>query len=122
MVKHIKQSYINTLENQGYIVIRDAITYPALKLRRLKKDNRAHSKTMWNLRFEVKKHYEKLWNTNDLISCFGGNILELDNYTIPWHIDQNSSHEDILKNVQGVLALSESNATQLLVNSHKYFN
>ena len=109
------------MDKQGFIIIKDAISYPSLKLRRLRKDDRVHSKTMWKLRFEVKKHYEKIWNTKDLVSCFGGNIIDLDDYTIPWHVDQNQTHGNNMRCVQGILALSESYATQLVSGSHKYF-
>lgn len=105
----------------GYIIIRNAITYPSLKLRRLKKDNRVHSKTMWKLRFEVKKYYEKIWKTNKLVSCFGGNIIDSNNFILPWHVDQNRTHGNNMRCIQGILALSKSNATQLLSGSHKYF-
>ena len=71
------------MDAKGYIIIRDAIKYPSLKLRRLKKDPRVHSKTMWKLRFEVKKHFEKLWNTSDLVCCFGGNVIDSGNWTLP---------------------------------------
>ena len=109
------------MDAKGYIIIRDAIKYPSLKLRRLKKDPRVHSKTMWKLRFEVKKHFEKLWNTSDLVCCFGGNVIDSGNWTLPWHVDQNSTHGNQIRAVQGILALSNSNATQLLAGSHKYF-
>ena len=112
------------MESKGYIIIRNAIKYPSIKLRRLRDDSRSHSKTMWQLRFEVKKHYEKLWNTNNLVSCFGGNNIDDDNLEIPWHVDQNSSHNTIENNittVQGILALTYSSSTQLLEGSHKYF-
>ena len=111
------------MENNGYIIIRDAIKYPGLKIRRFKKDNRTHSKSMWNLRFEVKKHYEKIWDTKELVCCFGGNIINSDPYPLPWHVDQNSSHDPKkMSCIQGILALSNSHATQLLVGSHKYFD
>lgn len=109
------------MDTNGYIIIRDAIKYPALKIRRFKKDGRAHSKTMWKLRFEVKKHFEQLWNTDKLVSCFGGNVIDCDHFTLPWHVDQNSTHDNSITCVQGILALSNSNATQLLVGSHRYF-
>lgn len=109
------------MDINGYIIIRDAVAYPSLNLRRLKKDNRVHSKTMWKLRFEVKKHFEKIWNTKDLVCCFGGNIINKDNYILPWHVDQNQTHGNSMRCVQGILALSKSNATQLLSSSHKYF-
>lgn len=109
------------MEDKGYIIIPNAVKYPSLKLRRLKKDNRVHSKTMWKLRFEIKKFYEKIWNTSDLVSCFGGNIIDSNSFLLPWHIDQNSTHGNNLRCVQGILALTSSNATQLLVGSHKYF-
>ena len=109
------------MNNNGFIIIRNAISYPSLKLRRLKKDDRVHSKAMWDLRFEVKKHYEKLWNTKDLVSCFGGTTIDVDDFTIPWHVDQNQTHENTMTCVQGILALSKSNATQLVCGSHKYF-
>ena len=109
------------MDTKGYIIIRDAIKYPYLKLRRLKKDDRVHSKTMWKLRFEVKKHFEKIWNTKDLVSCFGGNVIDSGRWTIPWHVDQNQTHGNTIRSVQGILALSKSNATQLLSGSHKYF-
>lgn len=109
------------METDGYIIIRNAIKYPGLKIRRFKKDNRTHSRTMWKLRKEVKKHYENLWNTNDLVSCFGGNVIDCDNFTLPWHVDQNSTHGDEIRSIQGIVALSSSNATQLLSGSHKYF-
>tara|TARA_B100000085_G_scaffold150891_1_gene137090 strand:- start:82 stop:762 length:681 start_codon:yes stop_codon:yes gene_type:complete len=105
----------------GYIIIRNAITFSSLKLRRLRKDNRVHSKIMWKLRFEVKKHYEKLWKTKNLVSCFGGNIIDSDNFILPWHVDQNRTHGNNMRCIQGILALSKSNATQLLSGSHKYF-
>jgi len=109
------------MNNKGYIIIRNAIKYPSLKLRRLNYDNRNHSKTMWQLRYEVRKYFEKIWKTTDLVSCFGGNIIDSNNWDLPWHIDQNSSHSNELTSVQGILALSKSNATQLLEGSHKYF-
>lgn len=109
------------MNSEGFIVIRDAILHPSLRLRRLRKDSRAHSNTMWKLRFEVKKYYEKLWNTKDLVCCFGGNIIDLDNNILPWHVDQNQTHGNSMRCVQGILALSESNATQLVSGSHKYF-
>ena len=93
------------METDGYIIIRDAIKYPALKIRRFTKDDRVHSKNMWKLRFEVKKHFQKLWNTKNLVSCFGGNVIDCEQFTC----------------VQGILALSNSNATQLLAGSHRYF-
>ena len=109
------------MNTEGYIIIRNAIKYPALKLRKLKKDQRAHSKTMWNLRFEVKKHYEKIWNTKELVCCFGENNIDCNDFTIPWHVDQNSTHGNHIRCVQGILALTKSNVTQLLAGSHKYF-
>jgi len=109
------------MDTLGFIIIRDAIKNPSLKLRRLKKDNRTHSKTMWKLRFEVKKYFEKLWNTSNLVSCFGGNFIDSENWTLPWHVDQNQTHGNTRKSVQGILSLSKSNATQLLAGSHKYF-
>ena len=109
------------MDTLGFIIIRDAIPYPGLMLRRLRKDDRVHSKTMWKLRFEIKKHYEKLWNTKDLVSCFGGNVIDSDNWILPWHVDQNQTHGNTMRCVQGILALSESNATQLVSGSHKYF-
>ena len=109
------------MEKNGYIIIRNAIKYPGLKIRRFKKDNRTHSRTMWKLRKEVKKHYENLWNTSDLVSCFGGNVIDYDNFTLPWHVDQNSTHGNEIRSIQGIVALSASNATQLLSGSHKYF-
>jgi ectoine hydroxylase-related dioxygenase (phytanoyl-CoA dioxygenase family) len=109
------------MEENGYIIIRDAIKYPSLKLRRLLKDPRAHSNTMWNLRFEVKKHYEKIWNTKELVSCFGGNNTDAPSFSLPWHVDQNRTHGNNMRCVQGILALTKSDSTQLLSGSHKYF-
>jgi hypothetical protein len=109
------------MENDGYIIIRDAIKYPALRLRHLRKDSRVHSSTMWKLRLETKKHFAKLWNTNDLVCSFDGRTLDTNSFVLPWHVDQNSTHENSLTCVQGVLALTHSKATQLLVGSHKYF-
>ena len=110
------------MEKNGYIIIRDAVKYPSLKLRRLEKDNRVHSKIMWQLRFEVKKYYEELWNTNDLVSCFGGNLIDNDSFNLPWHVDQNNSRKKNIHSYQGILALTPSNSTHLLVKSHKYFD
>lgn len=109
------------MEKNGYIIIRDAIKYPGLKLRRLRKDSRAHSKIMWDMRFEVKPHFEKIWNTEELVSCFGGNNIDSPVFSIPWHVDQNRTHGNQIRCVQGILALTKSNATQLLSGSHKYF-
>tara|TARA_Y100000741_G_scaffold363555_1_gene352093 strand:+ start:3819 stop:4499 length:681 start_codon:yes stop_codon:yes gene_type:complete len=109
------------MDTSGFIIIRDAIKYPTLKLRRLRKDNRTHSKIMWKLRFEVKKHFEKIWNTSNLVSCFGGNIIDCQDTILPWHVDQNQTHGNTRRCVQGILSLSKSNATQLLAGSHKYF-
>ena len=109
------------MDYKGYIIIRNTIKYPSVKLRHLKKDERVHSKIMWKLRFEVKKHFEKLWNTKDLVSCFGGNVIDSDGWVLPWHVDQNQTHGNYMTCVQGILALSESNATQLVSGSHKYF-
>lgn len=109
------------MDTLGYIIIKNAIKNPSLKLKQLKKDTRTHSKTMWKLRFEVKKHFEKLWNTSNLVSCFGGNAIDSEDWTLPWHIDQNQTHGDTRRAVQGILSLSKSNATQLLAGSHKYF-
>ena len=110
------------MEKDGYIIIRNAIKYPSLKLRRLKQDNRVHSKTMWQLRFEVKKYYEKLWSDENLVSCFGGNVIDDNTFSLPWHVDQNNSRKKNTYSYQGILALTDSSSTQLLVKSHKYFD
>ena len=109
------------MESDGYIIIRNAINYPSVKLRKLKQDNRIHSKIMWQLRFKIKKHFEKIWQTKDLVSSFDGNIIDCDSFILPWHVDQNSTHGNDIRCVQGLLALTNSCATQLLVGSHKYF-
>jgi hypothetical protein len=109
------------METDGYIIIRNAIAYPSVKLRQLKQDSRTHSKIMWKLKFEVKKYYEQLWNTKNLVSSFDGNIIDCDSFILPWHVDQNSTHGNEMRCVQGLLALTDSCATQLLVGSHKYF-
>lgn len=109
------------MEKNGFIIIKNAIKNPNFRLNQLRKDNRTHSKVMWRLRFEVKKYYEYIWNTKNLVCCFGGNMIDDESLEFPWHVDQNCSHEKGLVSVQGILALTKSNSTQLLKGSHKYF-
>lgn len=115
------------MEKNGFIIIRNAIRFPNIKLKSLTKYPNNHSSTMWSLRFLVKKYFEKIWQDSDLVSCFGGNIVYNSNFSLPWHIDQNNSSTNNLNNhdfscLQGVLALSYSDCTDFLCGSHKYFN
>lgn len=112
---------IDELDRYGYTIIRNAIKRPALKLQQVRNDPRAHSKIMWRIRYEVKKHFAKIWNTNDLVSCFGGNNIDDTDFSLDWHVDQNRTHKRGRQCVQGVLAFTPSNATQLLEGSHKHF-
>lgn len=109
-----------TLEKDGFTIIRGALKNPEFYLRKLKEDSRVHSKTMWRLRFLMKRYFAQIWKTNNLVSSFDGNVIGKMR-KINWHVDQNITHGDCLMSVQGVLILYPSNVTQFLSGSHKYF-
>lgn len=114
-------SLLTNLKKNGYVIIKNAIKYPNKKLIKLKNNKSIHSKLLWDLRFETKKYFSKIWKTDNLVCSFDGYIFNTSN-KLDWHVDQNMSHSKGLICVQGVLSLTQSNATQLLVKSHKYFN
>ena len=89
----------------------------------------AHSSVMWNLRChpKVQDVFCKIWNctSDDLLSSFDGagyRYLGQEDDGIGWHVDQNSTHDLGMVNVQGVLSINGMNArtggTVLLAGSH----
>ena len=111
---------IEKLHKDGYIIIKNAINNPDKVLNLLKLDTRIHSNQMWNIRLSLKKYFSKIWNTNNLVASFDGNLIGTCD-KIDWHVDQNTSHKSGFICVQGVLALKPSKSTNLLTGSHKYF-
>ena len=119
--KRLKNLDIHTdLREKGYVVIREAIKFPKEKLVCIKKDPRVHSRILWKIRFETKKYFAKYWNTRELVSSFQGHYFNK-NHTIDWHVDQNNSHSKGCVSLQGIIALTNSSATEFLTGSHKYF-
>ena len=112
---------LDRLKRDGYVVIKNAIKNPEIKLKYLKKDTRVHSKSMWNIRLSLKKYFKQIFNTNNLAASFDGNLIG-NCQAIDWHVDQNLSRDTNIQYVQGVLALKPSHSTHLLVGSHRYFN
>ena len=109
------------LNNSGFYIIRKALSTPEKYLEMIRKDNRVHSSTMWEIRFALKEYFARIWETNDLVCSFDGSSID-STFSLNWHVDQNMSHTDGMVCIQGVLALTDSNATELLLRSHKYFN
>ena len=49
---------LDRLKRDGYIVIKNAIKNPEIKLKYIKKDTRVHSTSMWNIRLSLKKYFK----------------------------------------------------------------
>ena len=113
----IKQS----ISENGYYIIHNALKNPQKYLNELINDSSAHSDTMWNIRFALKKYFARYWGTQNLVSSFDGCSLN-SAFSLSWHVDQNMTHGDGVSCIQGVLALTHSNSTDLLLKSHKHFN
>ncbi len=88
-----------------------------------------HSRVMWDVRCHpnVKRVFADLWEVrpDDLLTSFDGVFHRTagTEFTLPWHMDQNASHPfDTMSSVQGILALSDIDATtggtQFLEGSH----
>lgn len=110
----------NEIKNNGFYIFKNVLKNPTIYLNRLRKNKNAHSNTMWELRYKIKKYFVKIWNTNKLVSSYDGCSLD-SKFNLDWHIDQNMSHGNELSCVQGVLALTNSTSTDLLIKSHNYF-
>jgi len=109
------------LVNNGFSIIRNALPNYKYYLNLLEKsDYEIHQDFLWDLRVEVKKYFEVIYNSQNLACSFDA-YRSGDSPALNWHIDQNQSHPDKLNCVQGVVVLKNSNVTKLLVKSHLYF-
>jgi hypothetical protein len=109
------------LLNNGFCIIKNALPNYNYYLNLLEKsDYEIHQDFLWDLRIEVKKYFEIIYNSTNLACSF--DTYRLGNSpSLNWHIDQNQSHKDYLNCVQGVIILKDSNVTRLLSKSHLYF-
>ena len=107
------------MDKNGYEIFKSVITKTECKklaseIRKSNAPHMAHSDLMWNLRTDkrIKKVFENLWRTDDLIVGFDGVNHRLSNsegLTLPWHVDQDETHPDGVQCYQSILAIQPSN-------------
>ena len=109
------------LVNNGFCIIKNALPNYKYYLNLLETtDYEIHQDFLWDLRVEVKKYFEFIYNSSNLACSFDTYRLGY-SPSLNWHIDQNQSHKDDLNCIQGVIILKDSNVTKLLKKSHLYF-
>lgn len=79
----------------------------------------AHSDLLWDIRTNnnVLSCFENIWNTKNLITGYDGIGMGRPR-NLDWHTDQ-SFVSDTCVCVQGILALTFSNATEFVIKSHE---
>ena len=84
------------LVNNGFSIIRNALPNYKYYLNLLEKsDYEVHQDFLWDLRVEVKKYFELIYNSENLACSFDA-YRSGDSPALNWHIDQNQSHPDKL--------------------------
>ena len=123
------------LKADGFAVVRNVLSLvDCIRLRRQALDeldvlpNMNHSDTLWRIRTlpQVRRLFENLWKTTDLIAGFDGITARRrgssEYLAIDWHIDQNHTHEPGRRCVQAFVALTdstpESGTIQFVRGSH----
>ena len=117
--------HIIDLYSKGFTVVRSALSADTcenvLEKLRMQQPAHAHSDLAWSIRSDARilSIFEKAWFTDDLICSFD-NISVSTEHAPPlsWHVDQDGSHIDTCVCLQGVLALTGSDVTELAVGSH----
>ena len=109
---------MNSFRQNGYVVFENVFSVQECRDLRSALDEpqatHAHGDFMWTIRCDerVQRVFATLWEcrTDELISSFDGACVQRSNECsrgLPWHLDQNSLHDDGLMSVQGILLLTD---------------
>lgn len=130
--------YCALLNEEGYAVVPTGIDPEQLQAWKDKASEEnehlphmAHSDTMWSIRTHrnIMAIFERIWGTDELIVSYDGMNIKRSTdepFVLDFHVDQDTTESTLHGAIQGVLALTPSNAetggTVIVPQSHKHFD